>query len=80
MTDHPTVIGRVQLGGFYRCRDGRIVGPMIDTGTWRYEAALGAPGTRWDIYGWSSPHVEELDIVEEAQPPVTWTGDEWSDW
>jgi hypothetical protein len=77
MSDLVEVVGKVHTGGFYRCRNGVIVGPIIDTGTWRVSAALGCDGACWDVYGWSKTLGHWSDLVEEVLPPLTWTGDMW---
>jgi hypothetical protein len=76
------IVGRVHAGAFYECRDGSIVGPMIDDGhepSFGYVTALG--GTHDDLWlteGWSRTGERGRDLVKEAQPPLMWTGRSWS--
>lgn len=74
------IVGNVYRGYFYECRNGQIVGPMIDDGlepSFGSKAALGRDDEHWDSYGWSREGNRDRDLVKEADPPLTWTGSEW---
>lgn len=75
------VVERVWEGGFYECRDGSVVGPMIDDGcypSFGYAAAFGGNGRElWLSDGWSRAGDRNRDLVREVHPPLTWTGLQW---
>ena len=75
------IVDHVFEGSFYECRDGSIVGPMIDDGcepSFGYAAALGGHGKElWLVYGWSRAGDRGRDLVKEVVPPLTWTGRQW---
>jgi hypothetical protein len=75
------IVGRAYEGAFYECRNGSIVGPLIDDGcepSFGYAAALGGQrGENWLVEGWSRQGNRERDLVREIEPPLTWTGQEW---
>jgi hypothetical protein len=78
MSDDLNIIERVYERAFYRCRNGAIVGPIVDDGrepSFGYVAALGKG--EWDVYGWARNGKRAHDLVEEIKPPLTWTGAEW---
>lgn len=79
-------VGRVYEGAFYQCRDGSVVGPMIDDGcepSFGYAAALG--GIRdeaWLSDGWSRAGIRARDLITELKIKpdgmnLAWTGCEW---
>ena len=79
MSEVIEVVGSVYQGGFYRCRDGAIVGPMIDDGcepSFGYKAALGG-NEEWLHDGWSRHGNRSRDLVREVFPPLLWTGRGW---
>jgi hypothetical protein len=81
LCDTADVVGRVHMSAFYRCRNGVIVGPMIDDGrdpSFGYAAALGGEYQEtWYSDGWSAGHGRDRDLVAEVKPPLTWDGFTW---
>jgi hypothetical protein len=65
------IAGRIQEGAFYQCRDGSIVGPMIDDGreiSFGYAAALGGyRGEEWLIAAPTDPPVPPVHDPEQRQ-------------
>jgi hypothetical protein len=76
------IAGQVYEGSFYECRDGSIVGPMIDDGcdpSFGYAAALGGYGSElWLSDGWSRAGDRGRDLIREATPPLIWTDRQWT--
>lgn len=72
------IVGHVFEGGFYECRNGDIVGPMVDDGrepSFGYKAALGgAHGEEWLSDGWSRAGNRKRDLVRLAKLPLIWDG------
>ena len=75
------IVGHVWIGAFYKCRNGDIVGPMIDDGadpSFGYIAAMGCPKDEiWYSEGWCSTGNRDRDLVEGIEPPLTWTSTYW---
>ena len=80
--DETSVVGCVYEGGFYQCRNGDIVGPMVDDGrepSFGCKAALGGSwGEEWLSDGWSRNGERTRDLVRAVKPPLTWNGMRWS--